>query len=1221
MIFAVALVFATTAQAAPGWNIGPGMTGARAEASATPLPDGRILIAGGINGGSPKNTAEIFDPQTNTFSGAGNMSRARSLHTAVLMPNGKVLVAGGINALPFSNDATAEIYDPITSQWTAAAMMPSARGQLNSVLLGNGKVLVCGNGAALLYDPALNSWSSANGSAGAGHTTATLLANGKVLLALGGSSQLYDPATNSWSAGGGMVQSRDWHTATMLFNGKVLVAGGTVGGGSSLTTEIYDPDTNTWSAAANMATIRSSHNAVLLPNGKVLVVAGVTATAEIYDPAINQWSSAGSMSASRFRTTAVLLPRGQVMVMGGIQSSSETSATSIYDFATGSWNNLTGMSGARYLHTTTFLPDNTVLTLGGNSGGGALASGERYDANANTWQPVTPMTTARFDFTATLMPSGKILVVGGTGASGNLASAELFDPASNSWSAAGNLATARTTHRATLLASGRVLVTGGNGNSGAVATAEIYDPLFNAWFSAGSLTAARSAHSATLLASGSVLVTGGTNGAALNSSELYDPLTNNWSAAGNLLTARSLHGATLLPSGQVLVAGGSGASPALANAEIYNPATNTFSTTGNMTAPRYQFAMQMLPHGKVLVAGGSSTASILNTAEVYDSVYGTWSATPPLAGGTRAQAGIALAPSGGGTLLIGGFNGSAMSGVERYDPGVESIPARRASLDTTAPIIFNNNGVISGSGFTPNDHSSSSGNVSAATNVPTMQLIRADNGQMRWLANDTPSGFSATTLAYRGIPSGSMGSGHAYLTVWVNGVPGATRLVLLTLPNSVTSLTSNANPAGTGNSVVFTANVSGSNPTGTILFRADGFALSGCDAVPLVAGSAQCTTTFATPGTRVITAVYDGDVNNNGSVGTLSGGQSVLPKYTVTPSASANGSVNPSTAFIVLGGNTTTLAITANNFYAANVGGTCGGTLTGNAPNYSFTTNAVNASCSVNVTFTIAVSPPDAPGIVSANAGVGEAVISFTAPINDGGAPINGYVATCQSGAISASANGNNASPITVTGLVNGLVYVCSVAASNIAGTGPSSAGLSVFPQAPATLTAVVSRKTHGANGTYDVAIDSAVAIGGAVTVESRAIGAGHAIVFQFNVPVSSFGSATVVDAASLPAGMAVASASGNEVVVTLTGVADNRRVTVSLAGVNGNTNVSTAIGFLIGDVNNNRAVNATDIAGVKARSGQVTDASNFRFDLNASGGINATDIAAVKARSGLLLP
>jgi len=337
-----------------------------------------------------------------------------------------------------------------------------------------------------------------------------------------------------------------------------------------------------------------------------------------------------------------------------------------------------------------------------------------------------------------------------------------------------------------------------------------------------------------------------------------------------------------------------------------------------------------------------------------------------------------------------------------------------------------------------------------------------------------------------------------------------------------------------------------------------------------------------------------------------------LNSYTVTPGAGANGSISPATAQTISHGATTTFTVTPSAGYSASVGGTCGGSLAGNL----YTTAAIIGNCTVDAVFTFIPVAPDAPVIGTAIAGNGQATVNFTPPGFDGGTVITGYTATC--GTQSVAGTG---SPLTVTGLTNFVTVNCSVIATNSAGSSPASATVSVTPQPDLALSSVVSRKTHGAAGTYDVVVDTAIAIGGAVTVESRAIGAGHTILFQFNVPITAAGTAAVVDATSASGGSASAVQVGNDVVVTLTGVTDNQRVLVTLAGVNGTGNFEAAIGFLIGDINNSRSVNATDIAGIKARSGQTTDASNFRFDLNASGGINATDIAAVKARSGLVLP
>ncbi|MEQ1517351.1 MAG: dockerin type I domain-containing protein, partial [Usitatibacteraceae bacterium] len=130
-------------------------------------------------------------------------------------------------------------------------------------------------------------------------------------------------------------------------------------------------------------------------------------------------------------------------------------------------------------------------------------------------------------------------------------------------------------------------------------------------------------------------------------------------------------------------------------------------------------------------------------------------------------------------------------------------------------------------------------------------------------------------------------------------------------------------------------------------------------------------------------------------------------------------------------------------------------------------------------------------------------------------------------------------------------------------------------------------------------------------------------LVFQFLVPITPPGTVGVVDAVTLlPVSGATSTASGDDIIVTLPTLADNKRVTFTLDGVNGLVApMSATIGFLVGDANNTRSVNSSDISGVKARSGQATDATNFKFDVNVSGSVNSSDISAIKARSGLVLP
>ncbi len=166
------------------------------------------------------------------------------------------------------------------------------------------------------------------------------------------------------------------------------------------------------------------------------------------------------------------------------------------------------------------------------------------------------------------------------------------------------------------------------------------------------------------------------------------------------------------------------------------------------------------------------------------------------------------------------------------------------------------------------------------------------------------------------------------------------------------------------------------------------------------------------------------------------------------------------------------------------------------------------------------------------------------------------------------------------------------------------------------TLTGVQSRKIHGAADTFNREIDTAQSISGAVTVESRAIGTGHKIVFQFDGPVTTYGTPLAFDETGAPVGTLMALTAGNDVVVTLTDVPDNKRIRLVLPNVNGAGDAFVSMGFLVGDVNNSRSVSMADVQQLKARSGQGVDVTNFRFDLNASGVISAADIVTAKSSS-----
>jgi N-acetylneuraminic acid mutarotase len=489
-----------------------------------------------------------------------------------------------------------------------------------------------------------------------------------------------------------LTTARSAHTATLLSNGKVLVAGGGTSTGLAIGAELYDPALNSWVAAGTLLAARSNAVALLLPNGKVLVAGGQTLagaylnSAELYDPATNSWSVAGSMAVGRVAPTATLLQNGKVLVAGGYGQlgggTGVVSSAELYDPATNSWSAAGILATARYVHTATLLASGKVLVTGGynNLSGLTLSSAELYDPATNGWSTAGTMAAPRKNQTANLLPSGLVLVAGGGNLTASFSSAEIYNPTSNSWSSAGALANPRAGHSATLLPNGKVLVTGGIGSTSpsltVVAGAELYDPSTNSWSAAGTLATPRFGQTATLLPSGKVLLAAGTglSSAILSSAEICDPAVSALATTGSLGNPRYYHSATQLPNGKVLIAGGVNVG-SLRDTELYDPATGSWSPAASMAGDRYAFPATLLNNGKVLVAGGASlTGGYLTGTEIYDPVLNTWSAAGPLSTG-RENHTSTLLPSGK-VLVVGGMTTSGfLNTAELYDPVTNSWSA------------------------------------------------------------------------------------------------------------------------------------------------------------------------------------------------------------------------------------------------------------------------------------------------------------------------------------------------------------------------------------------------------------------------------------------------------------------------------------------------------------------------------------------------------------------
>ena len=338
---------------APSWSYTGNLNTARSGGAATLLQNGKVLVAGGSVPGTVVDnfgilkSAELFDPATGTWSVTGNLNTDREGGTATLLPDGKVLVAGGFGNCVINAGCrvlnSAELYDPATGMWSSTGNLNTARDSHTATLLPNGKVLVAAGlmkfdsggllNTAELYDPAAGTWSNTgNLNTARNSHSATLLPNGKVLVAGGGfssnelsSAELYNPATETWSITGNLNEGRSGHSATLLQNGKVLVAGNSIFCNTNSCTdpvnaELYDPTTETWSDTDNPGSF--GHTTTLLPSGKVLLVMDKFSDfpeggAELYDPATGTWSATAHLNTDRSGSTATLLPNGKVLVAGG----------------------------------------------------------------------------------------------------------------------------------------------------------------------------------------------------------------------------------------------------------------------------------------------------------------------------------------------------------------------------------------------------------------------------------------------------------------------------------------------------------------------------------------------------------------------------------------------------------------------------------------------------------------------------------------------------------------------------------------------------------------------------------------------------------------------------------------------------------------------------------------------------------------------------------------
>lgn len=282
------------------------------------LPDGKVLISGGTNYAEVYKDSEIYDRTTGQFTAGPEMKYPRREHVATRMSDGRILITGGMQLLGSGYGATmnTELYDPGTNSFVELARLNTGRYRHTATLLANGRVLIVGgrdNNCTINCEY---------------HALRT--------------AEIYDPASNLYSYTGEMSVGRFNHTATLLPNGKVLILGGETtdeipGGTDQVSTaEIYDPSTGLFTPAGNLVAGRSQHSAVMLNNGKILLAGGLapsglpTNTSEVFDPKSNSSAQGPLLNELRARNTATKLNSGEVLIAGGHTSGQAVNSAEIY---------------------------------------------------------------------------------------------------------------------------------------------------------------------------------------------------------------------------------------------------------------------------------------------------------------------------------------------------------------------------------------------------------------------------------------------------------------------------------------------------------------------------------------------------------------------------------------------------------------------------------------------------------------------------------------------------------------------------------------------------------------------------------------------------------------------------------------------------------------------------------------------------------------------------
>lgn len=516
---------------------------------------------------------------------------------------------------------------------------------------------------------------------------------------------------------GSLNTAREYHTATLLNNGIVLVAGGFGANGALASAELYNPATGTFTPTGNLNTARGQHTATLLQNGTVLIAGGTgdsgnVASAEIYNPATGTFTPTGSLNTARTMHTATMLSNGAVLIAGGLDPNNLALASAeLYSPASGTFTFTGSLNTARSLHTATLLDTGIVLIAGGNPPA-AQASAELYNPTTATFTVTGNLTIGRYDHTATLLNGGLVLIAGGTGSSGTVATAELYSAGNGIFTPTGSLSTARFEHTASLLNNGTVLTAAGFATNGSLNSAELYDATSADFELTGNLNDARYSFTATLLNNGMTLVAGGYNGSYLASAELYEP---------GGLTPPNLVSISLAPTTPTVPLGA--AQPMIA--------TGTFSdnTTAQLASVTWN-------------SSNTAAISITNDATDPGAAYAAASGSATVsacAGSVCGSTAVTVGPSALVTIAVTPANGTIASGLSlQFSATGTYTDGSTKSLTSASSLTWNSSN--------PNVATIAAGGLATAQEMGTSS-ITATIGSITGTANLTVTLPSVVSLS------------------------------------------------------------------------------------------------------------------------------------------------------------------------------------------------------------------------------------------------------------------------------------------------------------------------------------------------------------------------------------------------------------------------------------------------------------------------------------------